>query len=170
MDVWPWIAVAGAGALHAVNPLAGWPLVACAADPRRALGPLALGHAAAFVGVAVVVAVGGAMGVWPAACGIGLAVALWRRRRSAGLAWWSCGITAVQGSSTMLLPALVPLCLSGSPARSLTASGSLWLAGAAAAVHVAAMAATTAALAWGGRRCISILGRHECHARPQPRR
>lgn len=60
------------------------------------------------------------------------------------------------GSGLMLVPALVPLCLSASPAREITASGSLLAALAAVAVHLAAMLAVTALLATGACR---LLGR-----------
>jgi hypothetical protein len=52
----------------------------------------------------------------------------------------------------MLVPALVPLCMSGSPAREITASGSMALALAAVALHMAAVLATTAAMAALARR------------------
>ncbi|MGL1636498.1 hypothetical protein ACSTI0_00395, partial [Vibrio parahaemolyticus] len=65
-------------------------------------------------------------------------------RRWAGLALWSFSVASAHGSGLMLLPALLPLCLSGSPARAITASGSLALALAAVGLHLAAMLATTA--------------------------
>jgi hypothetical protein len=61
-----------------------------------------------------------------------------------------------QGAGMMLVPTLIPLCVAGSPAREITASGSMSLALAAVALHLAAMLAATcvAALAacrgWGG--------------------
>ncbi|WP_338140161.1 hypothetical protein [Pelomonas aquatica] len=48
----------------------------------------------------------------------------------------------------MLLPALLPLCLSASPAREITASGSLALALAAVGAHMTAMLGATALAAW----------------------
>ncbi|KQW46575.1 MULTISPECIES: hypothetical protein [unclassified Roseateles] len=175
MDAWPWLALAGAGALHGLNPATGWGLAACSRDPRRALLPLALGHAAAVGGVAVLVALGGSMaaGVW--LCGLLLLLALALRRAKAGLALWSGLVASVHGSGLMLVPALVPICLSASPAREITASGSLLLALAAVAVHMATMMAVTAVMALGGRaawrRWISILGAHDpsrrSDARPQ---
>jgi len=73
------------------------------------------------------------------------------KRRKTGLALWSCLVASAHGSGLMLVPALVPLCLSAAPAREITASGSMLLALAAVAVHMAAMLAVTAALALGGR-------------------
>lgn len=172
--LWPWLAVAAAGALHGLNPATGWGLAACSHDVRRALLPLALGHAAAVGGVAALVALGGPMAAVPWLCAGLLAVALLRRRTRAGLALWSCLVASLHGSGLMLIPALVPLCLSASPAREITASGSLALALAAVAVHMAAMLGVTAAMALGGkavwRRWISILGAHEPSPSPHPRR
>ena len=51
------------------------------------------------------------------------------------------------GSGLMLVPAFIPLCLSASPAREITASGSLTLALAAVGLHMAAMLAVTAVMA-----------------------
>jgi hypothetical protein len=50
---------------------------------------------------------------------------------------------AAQGAGMLLVPTLVPLCVTGSPAREITASGSISLAGAAVALHLAAMLAAT---------------------------
>lgn len=169
--LWPWLALAGAGALHGLNPLTGWGLAACSHDARRALLPLALGHAAAVGGVALLVAAGLATNGRPllVLCGLLLVAALLRRHTSTGLALWSCGMASAHGSGLMLVPALVPLCLGDAPAREITASGSLALALAAVAVHMAAMLAATAVLAavshkaWSRLRAsrIPILGRHE---------
>jgi hypothetical protein len=52
----------------------------------------------------------------------------------------------LHGAGLMLVPALIPLCLAGSPAREITASGSLLLALAAVGVHMAAMLAVTGAI------------------------
>lgn len=157
--VWPWLALAGAGALHGLNPATGWGLAACSRDARSALLPIALGHAAAVGGVAALVALGVSTSAAPLqwVCGGLLLAALLLRRGRAGLALWSCLVASAHGSGLMLVPALVPLCLSASPAREITASGSLGLALAAVAVHMAAMLAVTAALALVGKRGISIL-------------
>jgi hypothetical protein len=64
-DLWPWLAVAGLGALHGLSPANGWMFAAacgvragCSAEARRALLPIALGHAASVAVVAGVVAQG----------------------------------------------------------------------------------------------------------------
>lgn len=169
MDAWPWFVLAGAGALHGLNPATGWGLAACSRDARGALLPIALGHAAAVGGVAVLVALGLSTDGGQLLCGALLLLALLARRAKAGLALWSCLVASAQGSGLMLVPALVPLCLSASPAREITASGSLVLALAAVAVHLAAMMAVTAVLALGGRaawrKWISILGTHDSRPR-----
>lgn len=164
---WPWLAVAGLGVLHGLSPANGWLLAAARAtrsgdtrDVRRALLPIALGHA---ISVALVVALV-MLGLWRAAdrlyplAGAGLlALAAWRwRRRSpprvafrshAGLAAWSCVMGTAHGSGLMLVPALLPLCMANGPARAITATGSLLLMLAAVAVHLLAMLATTQVIA-----------------------
>jgi hypothetical protein len=156
-SLWPWLALAAAGALHGLNPATGWGLAACSSHPRQALLPIAVGHTAAVGGVAALVALGWSTGGGQLLCGLALLLALALRRAKAGLALWSCLVASAHGSGMMLVPALVPICLSASPAREITASGSLLLALAAVAVHMAAMLAVTAALALVGRRWISIL-------------
>lgn len=168
---WPWLAVAGAGALHGLNPCTGWALAAaCGWRERRgawrALLPLALGHAASVGTVAALVALGMAMDGLPWLAGAGLAgLALLRFSRRAGLALWSFGIATAHGSGLMLVPAFLPLCLSATPAREITASGSLSLALAAVALHLAAMLVTTAAAAWAARSGMAAL-RHRLSAGP----
>lgn len=164
---WPWLAVAGLGVLHGLSPANGWLFAAARAtrsgdtrDVRRALLPIALGHA---MSVALVVALV-MLGLWRAPdrlyplAGAGLlALAAWRwRRRSpprvafrshAGLAAWSCVMGTAHGSGLMLVPALLPLCMANGPARAITATGSLLLMLAAVAVHLLAMLATTQVIA-----------------------
>jgi hypothetical protein len=64
-SLWPWLAVAGLGALHGLNPATGWALAAArgirshdGALALRALAPIAAGHAASVVLVAAAVALG----------------------------------------------------------------------------------------------------------------
>ena len=166
-SLWPWLAVAGAGALHGLNPCTGWALAAACSvrsgDGRhalRALTPIAAGHAASVALVAGLVALGLAgIGLLQLSAGALLLTALLLRlsRRTgprlraragcAGLALWSFMAATLHGSGMMLVPALVPLCLSNSPAKEITASGSLLLALAAVAVHMAAMLGVTAVIA-----------------------
>ena len=164
---WPWLAVAGLGVLHGLSPANGWLFAAARAthsgdtrDVRRALLPIALGHAMSVVLVVALVM----LGLWRAPdrlyplAGAGLlALAAWRWRRQspppvtarsqAGLAAWSCVMGTAHGSGLMLVPALLPLCMANSPAGAITATGSLLLMLAAVAVHLLAMLATTQVIA-----------------------
>jgi hypothetical protein len=184
-SLWPWLALAGAGALHGLNPATGWMLAAgCgqrSGDLRqslRALVPIAVGHVASIAVVATAVALGFSMAEWtrPLVGGVAAVVfvALFccgfvRRAkvdtahqtpRSTGriaasrlaIALWSFVASTVHGSGMMLVPALVPLCLGDTPAREITASGSLLLALAAVTVHALAMLATLGLVAAGAVR------------------
>lgn len=166
--VWPWLAVAGVGALHGLNPATGWAFVAARgvhggapARAWRALAPIAIGHAASVALIAALAALGlvaqrgalpwvaGGLAVFVAAVHVSghLPQHLHAAAGQAGLALWSAAMGLVHGAGMMLVPALIPLCLSASPAREITASGSMVLALAAVAVHMAAMLAMTAAMA-----------------------
>jgi len=163
----PWLAVAGVGALHGLNPATGWGWLAAwgmrageRARAWRALAPMALGHAASVALVAASTVLGMAaersLLPWLAGAGALVAAALHVSARGrgrlhpvaapTGLALWSLAAGTLHGAGMMLVPALVPLCLSASPAREITASGSLGLALAAVAVHLASMLSVTAAL------------------------
>ena len=158
-SVWPWLAVAGIGALHGLNPASGWAFVAVRG--LRGLAPIALGHAASVGLIAGLAALGlvAQRGVLPWIAG-GLAVfvaavhvsghvpqRLHAAVERAGVTLWSAAMGLLHGAGMMLVPALMPLCVSGSPAREITASGSMALALAAVSLHMAAMlaAASTAA-------------------------
>lgn len=173
-SLWPWLAVAGVGALHGLNPASGWLFAAAwgvrsgdRAQALRALAPIALGHAASVALVAGAITASLELGVWmepvllqAVAGGLLVAVALhhlWARasrpsRAPAGharLALWSFLMSTVHGAGLMLVPALIPLCLGDAAVREITASGSLMLALAAVGVHMAAMLVVTAAIASG---------------------
>jgi hypothetical protein len=166
--VWPWLAVAGIGALHGLNPATGW-LCAAAIGVRsrdrtqalRALVPIAVGHGASVALVAAAVALGVAMNsvvVQALAGGLLVVAALLRLSgrkaagapaRHAGLVLWSFMVSTAHGAGLMLVPALIPVCMGDTPAREITASGSLMLALAAVGVHTAAMLAVTGVIASG---------------------
>ena len=164
-SLWPWLALAGLGFFHGVNPAMGW-LFAVALGLHRRSGavvllsllPIALGHAAAIaIVIFAVLALGvvvdrtmlsrmaGAIligwAIWHAAYGhrqrlrVGMQIGL------AGLALWSFLMANAHGAGLMLIPVLMPLCLSGSPAT-LTASAPIAIA--AIAVHTLAMLAAIA--------------------------
>lgn len=168
---WPWLALAGLGAYHGVNPGMGW-LFAVALglhrDSRRvvlaSLLPIALGHAVSVALVAAAVALAGIV-IEPARiqAGGGLLLIGWgiyhqlygsrhrvrvgMRTGMAGLVLWSFLIASAHGAGLMLVPVLIPLCLAGTPGGDLTAGGSLAIALAAVGVHTLAMLLTTGAIA-----------------------
>ena len=74
----------------------------------------------------------------------------------AGLALWSFLMSSAHGAGLMLVPVVLPLCLAGSAAGRLTASGSLPIALAALGVHTAAMLATIAAVSLIVYDCVGL--------------
>lgn len=174
VSVWPWLAVAAAGAVHGLNPATGWALAAARAPARagllRALAPIALGHLASIAMVAAAVPAALQLGVafhplllqgLAAAWLLALAVRHWRTRAAGtacapwartGVALWSFIAGTAHGAGWMLVPALASICGSDDgAARQITASGSMALALAAVCVHLAAMLGTTALVAAGAR-------------------
>lgn len=161
---WPWLALAGLGFFHGVNPAMGWLFAVALGLHRKSRGtvmtawaPIALGHAAAVAVVLLAVtAAGFALDhatLGRAAGAILIGWALWHGLRGhrqrvrvgmqtglAGLAAWSFLMSSAHGAGLMLVPVLLPLCRSGSPG-SLPA---IPVALAAVAVHTAAMLATIA--------------------------
>jgi hypothetical protein len=136
-EAWPWVAVAGLGAFHGLNPAMGW-LFAVALGLHRgerrivwlSLLPIALGHALAVAAVAIAIVAAGVMidmRVVTVASGLILiawALYHWRygsRHRVrvgmkaglAGLALWSFLMAIGHGAGLMLWPALMPLCFPG---------------------------------------------------------
>jgi hypothetical protein len=169
-NLWPWLAVAGVGALHGLNPATGWMWAAAwgvrsrdRAQALRALVPIAVGHATSVGLVAAAVAFGLSMDrtvLQVLAGGLFVVVAivhLWGRTPKAarapaghaGLALWSFMMSTAHGAGLMLVPALIPLCMGAAPGREVGASGSLMLALAAVGVHTAAMLAVTGVIATG---------------------
>lgn len=169
-SAWPWLAVAGLGALHGLNPATGWVWAAAwgvrsgdRAQALRALAPIAAGHAASVALVAGAVVLGLAMdrfALQVAAGGLLAALAvLHLSRRSpraahapaghAGLALWSFMMSTGHGAGLMLVPALVPLCAGDASLAGMGAPGPLALAFAAVGVHTAAMLAVTGLVAAG---------------------
>jgi hypothetical protein len=170
-ELWPWLALAGLGAFHGINPAMGW-LFAVALGLHRnsravvlqALLPIAVGHALAIILVALAVVLLGvmvdqrALRIGAGAVLIGWAVyhTLYGSRHRVrfgmqvgmlGLCAWSFLMASAHGAGLMLVPALIPLCLAAAPAGELTAAGSAPVALAAVAVHTLAMLATTGAIA-----------------------
>ena len=164
----PWLALAGLGAFHGINPAMGW-LFAVALGLHRksrrvvwlSLLPIALGHAlSVLIVVAAVMLLGLVLPVdWLSRAGgivlIGWAAWHWKyghRHRVrvgmttglAGLALWSFLMATSHGAGLMLVPVVLPL---GHAHHAHDVSGSMALAIAAVAVHTAAMLAVTGIMA-----------------------
>jgi hypothetical protein len=168
-ELWPWLAIAGLGLFHGLNPAMGW-LFAVALGLHRAsqrvlllsLVPIALGHALA---IALVLAAALALGalldatmlrrlaavllvgwaLWHALRGHRMRVRIGMQTGLAGLALWSFLMAGAHGAGLMLVPVVTPLCLAAAPGPDLTAS--LALAAAAVGLHSLAMLATIGAVA-----------------------
>jgi hypothetical protein len=175
--LWPWLAVAGLGALHGLSPANGWMFAAAwgvhagdSAQARRALLPIAIGHAASIAVVAYAFALGQSMDralVRDLAGALLVGAASYRLLRlpcatlstqagHAGIALWSFLMATAHGAGLMLVPALVPLCLAENPAREITASGSLVVGLAVVGVHTTAMLVTTGVIATGVCRGVAL--------------
>lgn len=178
-NLWPWLAIAGLGAFHGLSPANGWMFAAAwglrardGAQARRALLPIAIGHAASVALVACAFAQGlvmdrtrvqglaGALLVGAASYrvlhGAGQPTPISTQLGHAGIALWSFLMATAHGAGLMLVPALVPMCLASNPAREISASGSLLLALAAVGVHTAAMLVTTGIIATGVCRGVAM--------------
>jgi hypothetical protein len=170
-DVSPWLVLAGLGAFHGINPAMGW-LFAVALGLHRksrrvvwlSLIPIAGGHA---LSIAVVVAAVVTLGlvvdrrILELTAGVVLLgwafyYALYGHRHRVrvgmqtgmvGLGVWSFLMSTGHGAGLMLVPVIVPLCLSASPTNDVLAVESLPISLAAVAVHTGAMLAVTAAMA-----------------------
>ena len=170
-DISPWLVLAGLGAFHGINPAMGW-LFAVALGLHRksrrvvwlSLIPIAGGHA---LSIAVVVAAVVTLGlvvdrrILELTAGVVLLgwafyYALYGHRHRVrvgmqtgmvGLGVWSFLMSTGHGAGLMLVPVIVPLCLSASPTSDVLAAGSLPISLAAVAVHTGAMLAVTAAMA-----------------------
>jgi len=164
--LWLWLAIAGLGLFHGINPAMGW-LFAVALGLHRhservvwlALLPIGAGHALA---VAVILILVLALGLIlepgllrPLAAALLFTWAGWHalygRRHKVrfgmqvglgGLFLWSFLMANAHGAGLMLIPAVIPLCLAASPAHALTLGASLPVGLAALAVHTGAMLAT----------------------------
>jgi hypothetical protein len=123
------------------------------------LVPIALGHATAIAlvlvaalalglvfdhviagRVAAVIVIGWAL--WHAVCGHRQRLRVGMQTGLVGLAVWSCFVATAHGAGLMLIPVLMPICLSGAPSQLLTVTGSIKIGIAALGVHTGAMLAT----------------------------
>jgi hypothetical protein len=179
-DSWPWLAVAGLGVFHGLNPAMGW-LFAVALGLHRgglavvlaALAPLALGHAASVALMAGAFVAGGhlidARGARTAAglllIGWGLCLAVIGRRGRvryglqagmAGLFVWSFLMATTHGAGLMLVPVLGPLCLPTATAQAATSTAPFAAGLAAVGAHTAAMLIVTGLVATAVYRWIGL--------------
>jgi hypothetical protein len=169
-NLWPWLAVAGIGALHGLNPASGWIWAAAwglrsrdRAQALRALLPIAVGHVVSVALVASAVVLGLSMdrSLLQLVAGGLLAAAVIAHMSGclpkvagapaghAGLALWSFMMSTAHGAGLMLVPALVPLCAGDASALEMTGSSPLMLALAALGVHTAAMLTVTGLISAG---------------------
>ena len=170
IEGWPWLALAGLGAFHGLNPAMGW-LFAVALGLHRkshavvlvSILPIAAGHLLSIAIVAGLLLAAGYLvpqNLVRTGSGIlliGWALYHWRfghRHRVrfglqaglAGLATWSFLMATAHGAGVMLWPALMPLCFpADAPAAGL--GGQLAMALAGVGVHTLAMVVTTTAIA-----------------------
>jgi hypothetical protein len=167
-EFWPWLALAGLGLFHGLNPAMGW-LFAVALGLHRgsqrivllSLVPIAVGHAAAVAAVLLAVLALGlvidhamlirlaalvliAWAAWHALYGHHRRVRVGMQTGLLGLVLWSFLMASAHGAGLMLIPALQPICASAASAP-VAASGTP-LALAALGVHSAAMLATIGAV------------------------
>ena len=159
----PWLVLAGLGIFHGLNPAMGW-LFAVALGLHRdrravviqSLIPIAAGHAVSIAVVALAAALltfiidqrtleisaGIVLLAWAAyqaAYGHRHRVRIGMTTGMIGLGFWSFLMASAHGAGLMLVPVVIPLCLSSAPGQELTAAGSLSIAIAAVATHMAAM-------------------------------
>jgi hypothetical protein len=168
-EFWPWLALAGLGAFHGLNPAMGW-LFAVALGlhrhDRRLVWlsplPIAAGHALSIAMVAGAFLWAGlvidlrAVRIGAGLFLIGWALYHWRYRHRhrvrvgmqaglAALAVWSFLMATTHGAGLMLWPVLMPLCF---PAGSAPSSSGPFLTGLLAiGVHTLAMLTVTTAIA-----------------------
>lgn len=167
---WPWVALAGLGAFHGLNPAMGW-LFAVALGLQRqsmravlwSLLPIGLGHA---VSIAAVVAAVAVLQVlidmrllqWGAAAllvGFGLYRLVARHRGRGGmqvgfgeLALWSFLMATAHGAGLMLIPVLLNVDMGAGHGMPMQGVGpEVGVSVAAVVVHAIAMLAVTGAIA-----------------------
>jgi hypothetical protein len=169
-DVWPWLALAGLGLFHGINPAMGW-LFAVALGFQRgsrrvvllALIPIALGHAAAVaVVLSLLLALGPALdhvtlmraaaalligwGLWHAIYGHRQRLLVGMQTGLAGLLLWSFLMASGHGAGLMLMPVVLPICGSAAGFPGDETSQALTIAVLAAGIHSATVLATIAAV------------------------
>lgn len=180
LDEWTtaglWLAVVGSGIYHGINPGMGWPLAFSAGVMGRrqrdlliALGPLAIGHLLAMLGILMPFAVMASLIDWQAeiriAAGLlviamGTYLLIFRRHprflsriRPTQLVLWSFAVATAHGAGLMLLPIYLGLCSAneldaGHGAVAELMSNDLGGAIAVSVVHTLTMVITGGLVAW----------------------
>jgi hypothetical protein len=174
-DIWPWLALAGLGLFHGINPAMGW-LFAVGLGLQRgsgaaviqALPPIALGHAAAIaIVVMCLVAAQAAIdltllrllaaasliafGVYRLARGYRHNFTVGMQVGFLDLTLWSLLMATAHGAGLMVMPILLELPATahgGHDAVMAAFAGSLWTGVLAVAVHTLAMLIAAGAIAW----------------------
>jgi hypothetical protein len=169
--LWPWFTLAGLGMYHGVNPAMGW-LFAVALGLHhgrrsvvvQSLIPIAIGHLLSIAAVAgAISALGVIIDRRPLLTIAGSGLILWalyhlaygtRHQARIGLQTgffallaWSFLLASAHGAGLMLIPALIPLCLSGSGAGYMTAASSLIDSLAAVCIYTATMVSVSGIVA-----------------------
>jgi hypothetical protein len=169
-EMWPWLALAGLGLFHGINPAMGW-LFAVALGLHRgsrsvvllSLVPIALGHVAAVAAVLLAVLALGRIldhamlmrsaailligwAAWHAIYGHRQRLRVGMQTGLAGLVLWSFLMASAHGAGLMLVPILAPLCASAAPTPGVDPGGAIPLAFAAVGIHSLAMLAAIAAI------------------------
>ena len=172
-ETWPWLVLAGLGAFHGINPAMGW-LFAVALGLNRnsravvvaSLVPIALGHAlsiaVAVLGVLLLGTVAEPRGIRIGAGALLIGWAFYHqfygsrhrirvgmRTGMAGLTLWSFAMATAHGAGLMLVPALLPLGIAGTPVlhHDHAIGSSLPMALAAIGIHTLAMLTVTGVIA-----------------------
>ncbi len=167
-DYWPWLALAGLGAFHGLNPAMGWLFAVALGLHRHNLRVVWLAPLAIAFGHAISIAVLASALLWAGSTvdlrtmriGGGIVLIGWalyhlrygHRHRvhvgmqagMAALTLWSFLMATAHGAGLMLWPVLMPLCFSAAgPAT----TAPLWIALMGIAVHTLAMLIVTTAVA-----------------------
>jgi len=168
---WAWLTVAGLGAFHGLNPAMGW-LFAVALGLHRqsraiileALPSIALGHALSVAIIVSAVLMAGLMiseravliasgllligwAIYHQIYGHRHRVRVGMKTGLAGLTIWSFLMATAHGAGLMLLPVLIPLCLSSSAIKDVSPEASFATMLTAVGIHTTAMLVVTGAIA-----------------------
>jgi hypothetical protein len=174
--IWPWLALAGLGLFHGINPAMGWLFAVGLGLQRRsgvavvqALPPIALGHAVSIAAVAAALGLARAAidATWLRLAAAFCLIAFgayhlmrgYRHQFRVGmqvgfldLALWSFLMATAHGAGLMVMPVLLELPAApshGSHDAVVSAlAGSLWIGLLAVTVHTVAMLVAAGAIAW----------------------